>query len=328
MPFAYCVFELSHRIKNFDEKIRYILKKRKEGSQMKQQAISMMIFSFILYSTAFADEINLNNGDRITGEIIEQTESTIFVKTKAMGVVEIDVDCIKPPAGQKEEKEPQVEELKREISIDYTRQSGNTKSSSASFDVFFNKRMPSEYELTGKIDVQYSSSNKKMNNQKWYTLGRYAQSFGLNKDWYRFCKLEVDHDKFANINYRATPGLGIGYWLHDEPDYKFLVEAALGYEYTSHRDSTEDGKEVILVPRMYFEKAVIGSSMVSQELTIYPAIDDPFGKYRYISTSAFTTPISEVWSLRLRWIINHNSNPAENAEKTDIEIRTGLICSF
>jgi len=56
-------------------------------------------------------------------------------------------------------------------------------------------------EFDIKANFEYSSEDKKMNSQKWYTMTRYARNFKKNKKWYWFGKGEIDHDKFADIYY-------------------------------------------------------------------------------------------------------------------------------
>ena len=78
-----------------------------------------------------------------------------------------------------------------------------------------------------------------------------------------FYKLEADHDRFANINYRLTPAIGLGYWFSDTDDYKLMLEAGMGIEYTKFRDSSADSDELIIIPRAFLEKKLIGNSMIS-----------------------------------------------------------------
>ena len=78
-----------------------------------------------------------------------------------------------------------------------------------------------------------------MDTQNWYGMLRYAFSF-WERRWYNFYRLEADHDRFANIDYRIVPSCGIGYWFSDKEDYKAMAELAAQYGYNI--DATEIAK--------------------------------------------------------------------------------------
>ena len=98
----------------------------------------------------------------------------------------------------------------------YNKSSGNTQNSQLSMSLYANRKTDHD-EFTIKGNSLYSSSNNNMDAQKWFASMRYAFSFRERK-WYNFYKLESDHDKFANVDYRIVPSAGIGYWFSDRPD--------------------------------------------------------------------------------------------------------------
>ncbi|RLC35405.1 MAG: hypothetical protein DRZ76_00285, partial [Candidatus Nealsonbacteria bacterium] len=156
------------------------------------------------------------------------------------------------------------------ISLGYNKTSGNTNTSALSAG-FFADRKSDKDEVNLKATLSYSSSDKKMDTQKWYTMSRYAYSF-WKKKWYNFYKLELDHDRFANIDYRILPSMGVGYWFSDSEDFKAMTEAAAGFEHTNYRDDTKDSNEILLIPKAYLEKKVFKNSRISQELILYPSL--------------------------------------------------------
>ncbi|MDP8216134.1 MAG: DUF481 domain-containing protein [Candidatus Kaelpia imicola] len=294
--------------------------------------VVMFVFLFLfIQSYVFADEIYLKNGDRVSGNINSETEESIIIETEAIGTITINrafVDNI-GRSGEIEETpfEPEEDKLwQSEIAVGYSKASGNTQSNQFSLRSKANRKTDHD-ELTLRGDVHYSSSNKKMDSQKWYGMGRYAFSFGGNKKWYNFYKLELDHDRFANIDYRVIPSIGIGYWFSDEPDWKAMTEIGLGLEHTEFRDDTKDSDEVVLIPRAFFEKKLFGDSLVSQDLTLYPPLDD-MGEFRLHSETKLTNPINDKLSLSLSLIDDYNANPPQDTKKNDIQIISALTYSF
>ena len=292
--------------------------------------IFVFLFLFI-QSYLFADEIYLKNGDRVSGNINSETEESIAIETEAIGSITINrafVDNI-VRSGEIEETPFELEEDKlwqSEIAVGYSKASGNTQNNQFSLRSKANRKTDHD-EFTLRGDVHYSSTKKKMDSQKWYGMGRYAFSFGGNIKWYNFYKLELDHDRFANIDYRIIPSIGIGYWFFDEPDWKALTEVGLGLEHTESRDDTNDSDEVILIPRAFFEKKLFGNSLVSQDLTLYPSLGD-IGELRLHSESRLRNPINDKLSLSLSLIGDYNSNPPQDTKKNDIQIISALTYSF
>ena len=296
--------------------------------------IGMVVFVFLflfIQSYLFADEIYLKNGDRISGNINSETEESIVIETEAIGTITVNrtfVDNI-VRSGEIEETSfvPEEDKLwQNDIAVGYSKASGNTQSNQFSLRSKANRKTDQD-EFTLRGDVGYSSSNKKMDSQKWYGMSRYAFSFGENKKWYNFYKLELDHDRFANIDYRIIPSIGIGYWFSDEPDWKAMTEVGLGLEHTEFRDDTKDSDEIVLIPRTFFEKKLFGESRLSQDFTLYPSLSN-MGELRLHSETKLTNPIDDKLSLSLSLIDDYNTNPPQDTKKNDIQIISALTYSF
>lgn len=287
----------------------------------------------VLYASSELKEeviINLKNGDRIRGILVLEDEKQITIENEIIGRVSIKTEFIDKVVAEEETKIHETKEAKpklwqREISLGYNRLSGNTNNSQASMGLYANRKT-GENEFTIKGDVLYSSSDKKMDTQKWYSMIRYAFSF-WNKKWYNFYKLESDHDRFANIDYRMIPSSGIGYWLYDTPDLKAMVEIAMGLEHTDYRDQTKDTNEAVLIPKAYWEKRFFKESRISQDIIFYQPLSDT-GEYRLHSETAFINPINDKFSLRFSFIDDYNSHPARDTKKNDTRFISSLNYSF
>ncbi|MBL7132350.1 MAG: DUF481 domain-containing protein [Candidatus Omnitrophica bacterium] len=282
---------------------------------------------FIWQIDGYSEEIHLKNGDRVSGEIIGQSDENISVETDSMGTILIKRDFVDYIDSVDKETLAEAEEKlwQREISLGYNKSSGNTQNNQFSLRFYANRKTDHD-EFTIKADNFYSSSNKKMDTQKWYGMGRYAFSFWKNK-WYNFYKIEGSHDRFANIDYRIVSATGMGYWFSDQPDWKAMVEVGVGLEHTNFRDTTKDSNEMILVPGAFFEKKLFAGSRISQDLVLYPYLED-MGKYRLYSETSLVNPINDKLSLQLSLIADYNSTPPKDTKKRDMRLISSLTYAF
>jgi putative salt-induced outer membrane protein YdiY len=213
----------------------------------------------------------------------------------------------------------------KELTAGYTQSTGNTQNSQLNASVEA-KRKRKEDEIDLKASTLYSSQNKKMDGQKHNASARYGFSL-WEEGWYGFYKFAVDHDRFANIDYRMIPTAGIGYWFSDTAEWKAQAEVGFGIEHTNYRDNTKETTDAILVPRAFFEKAVFYTATLSQEIVLYPNLEDS-EKYRIYAETRFTNPLSENMSLRCSFIDEFNSDPAGDSKKNDTKTVLSIVYSF
>jgi putative salt-induced outer membrane protein YdiY len=216
---------------------------------------------------------------------------------------------------------------KKEVAIGYNRVTGNTRESqiSGSFLINRNNKHVNEWALKG--NAYYSSNNRKMNSQKWYSNGRYAYSFGSTKKWYNFYNMEADHDRFADIDYRLIPSAGIGYWFYDIPEFKLMAEAGIGYEHTAYRTDIENKGKWILIPRAFLEKQLFANTTIIQDLFYYPAFEN-FNNYRLHSETILNVAMNSKLSIRVSLLNEYNSAPPKDVKKNDLRLTTSLAYSF
>ncbi|MFH1384108.1 MAG: DUF481 domain-containing protein [Candidatus Omnitrophota bacterium] len=285
----------------------------------------------MVLSTASADqEIFLTNEDRLSGTIIKETNETITLETELLGTIIIDkkniekIQSEKKPALEREQSETGIE-WTRKFEAGYNVTSGNTKADSFSLSTFINRKTFAN-ETTFKADIFQSSSQDTMDAQRWSTMARYAYSFWKRK-WYHLYKLEVDHDKFANVDYRIIPVTGIGYWFSDALPLKAMVECSTGLEHTEYNNDTEDSDDAILLPRAYIEWQFLGKLSLSEEVFTYVPIDD-FGDYRLTSISTFSCPIMDNLSFNIHFVNEYDASPAAGAKKHDKRLTSSIAYEF
>jgi len=287
-----------------------------------------IFFIFFSFGDIFAEEIHFKNGDKISGKIIKETDNKLIIETKAMGIISIEKDFIK------QEEKKQMNKVKgenksqwqRKASLGYSQTGGNTEASQGSVEVSINRKTDDD-EWMGQLKAYLSTSNKKMDAKKFYGMARYAYSYGNDLKWYNFYKIEADQDRFANIDYRLIPSTGIGYWFSDEEDWKLMTEGAIGFEHTNYRDLTDSDNEVVLIPRGYLERILIGNLKISQDIILYPSLSDR-GKYRLHSETALINPINDMISWKVSFIDDFNSSPSGTTKKNDFRLISSVDYEF
>lgn len=213
---------------------------------------------------------------------------------------------------------------KQEVSLGYTQKTGNTQSTEL-ISNYEGLRKTDYSELTIKAGVLYSAVNKKMDGQKYNGSLRYAPELG-DTDWFGFGKFEIEHDRFAGIDYRYLPSVGAGYWIAREEGFNASGEVGVGHEYVKYTDGSDDDN-VVLIPRFFIEKAVLEKAKLSEELIFYPNMED-VKKYRLRSETRFTNALSEALSLRVSFIDEFNTNPLGEAKKNDTQLLLALVYGF
>jgi putative salt-induced outer membrane protein YdiY len=290
------------------------------------------LFFLGLPNQAGADTFYFNNGDILSGNVIEERGSVLSIQSEVLGPLEIKREHIKEirldqVSAQTLTKERIQPEWVRELEGSFSRKRGNTANSELVGSFFINRKMEKVNEVTLKGRGYYSEQGRKMNSRKLYGMGRYAFSFGATSKWYQFTKLELDHDRFANIASRMVPALGVGYWFSAQMPFKALIEFAGGYERTDFRAYSEIAHEFVLVPRAYLETTFLDKVTASQEFVVYPSMTD-FGVYRYHSESVVDVPISDQFLLRFAAIDDYQSAPGADAKRNDLRLQSSIAYRF
>ena len=213
----------------------------------------------------------------------------------------------------------------RELSVGFTQATGNTQNSQLT-GIFEADKKTEEDQVTLKASTLYSATNKKMDGQKHNASVRYALNF-MDNPYYVFYKFSVEHDKFSNIDYRMLPTAGIGYWFSDTDDWKAMAEVGFGLEHINYSDTTKERTDAILVPRAFFEKAVFEKAKVSQDITLFPSLEES-DDFRVVTETRFTNPLSDNMSLRFSFIDEFNSNPTGESKKNDTRTVLSIVYSF
>lgn len=209
----------------------------------------------------------------------------------------------------------------------YSMASGNTDKSSANLTAQAAKKFEKSVFLL-KGNMFYSETNKKMDTQKWDLLAKYTLDFGEADKWFSFYQVLFDHDYFADVNYRVTPAAGIGYHIARSEDWTWDVDAGLGYRITRYRvNKSQDDEVLTAIAHTFMKKKVFTKAFLSEDFTAYPGLKSGSAVVCR-SESAFTNPLNEKLDLELKYIVDYNSEPADDKSTTDKQFIAGIKYKF
>lgn len=297
-------------------------------------ARTLFLFLAVLFLpplSARAQTLHLKNGDTLNGRIIEQREDYIKFEHADLGELKIKKDSLKEAAGIESGAEKKIDLPEEnmavwsgELAAGYGASSGNTRNSRLWSRYKLNRKTQGD-EFTAKADAYYSSSDRSMDAQKWSLMLRYA--FSITRKWYNFYKIESDHDRFADIDYRIVPAAGIGYWFFGLKEFKLLAEGALGFSHTHTRQAADNTNEGVLIGRLFCSREFSSGSKISQDTYLYPSLADR-GEFRLRCETSLESPLAEKVSLRFSFVDDYNSDPGGNAKENDLRFLSSLVYSF
>lgn len=236
------------------------------------------------------------------------------------------VSCVVLSAGAVRAQDSEDPKWTGNVFLGYNQQNGNTKKAAGNLSAAASRRVENG-ELSLKGNISYSEANKRMDGQKWDALARYALDFGEENRWYNFYQLFVDHDYFADIDYRITPSAGLGYHIVRSDDFIWDADAGIGYRITKYRSTDETDDDPTALIHTFLKKTLFEKAALSEDLTVYPGLSSEAGVI-VRSETAFTNPLSEKFDLQLKYIVDHNSEPGAGKKKTDTQFIAGLNYKF
>jgi putative salt-induced outer membrane protein YdiY len=209
--------------------------------------------------------------------------------------------------------------LERKFSLGGWLTGGNSRVQSLHGDLYLDRNHKLGSQITLKGSFAHESSGGTDTLFKIYSSLRYSRS--LSRTLYYFYKLEAEHDRFQDIDLRAIPTVGIGYWFVNEDELKSMVEGAVGYQREYTIDRTADELVVLKLSHNLF----LGP--FSNDLDIYAAADDP-DNYRFVNQMDYKVKLNSYYAFKWRLKDEYNNRPAAGVEKNDVHFSISLEYAF
>lgn len=158
----------------------------------------------------------------------------------------------------------------------------------------------------------------------WMARGKYDRF--LDEKFYVYGLLSLEHDRIADLNYRAAPGVGVGYQWVDRPDMSFNTEAGLAYVYEDFIHSDSDD-HIAARLAYHLTKKLNDTVSVFHNLEILPAFEDP-GDYNLDTDAGIRADLTKSFFAEFKVELKRDSTPAEGAQKNDLRYVLGVGWKF
>lgn len=281
----------------------------------------------------------LNDGQRIVGSVtLPPDGTTLAITTKETGAVTASRESVKSIRSNEEQAsyDREIDRYRNPRLIDlwsgyldtgFATSQGNSKTATFTVGAIAN-RITSRDKISVYYTSLFASSNASGSNITTANAkrGGIAYNLNLNPDWFAFGSVDLESDRFQNLDLRFSPAGGLGGHLIKRENT--LLDLRLGMaanrEFFSTGLNRTSGE--ILIGEEYARKFSTAFSL-NQKLVMYPNVTDG-GAYR------MNFDISAVTAIRgwLAWQLTASdrflSNPLPGRKKNDILLTTGVRITF
>ena len=158
----------------------------------------------------------------------------------------------------------------------------------------------------------------------WFAQGKY--DYFWTQKYYTYALMKIEHDRIANLDYRLSPGVGMGYEWSERWNLHFTTELGATDVYESY---SNDGHQqhVALRAAYHVDKKFNDAVTLFHDLEYLPAFEDP-GDYNLNIDGGFRTQLTKQLFAEFRIEWKRDSTPAPEALKNDLRYTLGIGWNF
>lgn len=334
-----------------------------------------LAFTLTTGSSARADEVLFNNGDRLSGKIVSVEGGKMTIDSKIGGTIKVDVTDVKTfttdapieirtKDGQRmtakttagdtagtvkveggtgataggAPRTVQVENMKYvnfseawtgDLVVGALFARGNTYADQVNISGDLGRRTEQDrwtftagYNFGRQRDP--GTGNKSTTADNWYGTAKY--DYFLNEKLYAFGSFRYEHDRIADLDYRLTPGLGLGYQWVETPALFFNTEAGLAYVAEKYKDG--DTNDFIAGRLAYhLKKTINDKAAFFHNLEYYPSLER-FDDYLIITDAGVRFTLTTKMFAEYKAEFRYDATPAAGASRSDLRHIVGVGWQF
>jgi putative salt-induced outer membrane protein YdiY len=329
-------------------------------------AVALLTTLLIYPGFASADEVILENGDRLTGTVIKMENDVLTLKTdysqqpveiKAVKIKQLRTDSdvtLKLVTGEilkgkvqsdKEgllavqatpERAATSVQLKTVAGINPppVRWEGNItiggSSQSGNTNTGAFSAAANAMRRTEKDRIVFSYLFNYASQDKQMTArsnyGTMEYDYFFTKKFYSYLALELLNNTFQDIELRTTVGPGVGYQIWEDPVKALAIEAGVSYVSETHKNSANEDYWAARFGTN-FRYNLLSFLVFTDRFLYFPSLESS-SQYTLRNEAALTSPLGSGWALRLAYILQYNNEPAPRVKKTDNTWIMGLQYNF
>ena len=268
----------------------------REGLLMRIQGMVLLVSLFSAAAVA-ADTIELEGGDKLEVEIIEDGETTIVAEHPVLGRITIPKSALKPPAPE----EPGLfgssilRGWKRSLGVGLSGSSGN--SSDASFNTSLKIGREAE-SYRGNFSTSYFYASKQGEQTTNQFFGDYQHDFLFSGSrFFLFGKGRYDYDAFQSWVNRISASAGAGYEFVNREKFELRGNLGVGF---ARIWGVEPRWKPEGVAAVALEWRIVEGQSFAADTTYYPNFDD-LPEFRLISNANYNIGIGPIAGLSLKF---------------------------
>lgn len=157
-------------------------------------------------------------------------------------------------------------------------------------------------------------------------FGALQYDYFFTRKLYGYLGVELLNDTFKDLNLRTVIGPGAGYQLWDDPVKGLSLEAGLAY-FTEDLKSQEDKRWITVRLGVNYRYKLTDWLVFTDRLVLYPSIER-MSDFTLRNEAALLTAVGSGWSLKLADVLDYVNNPPAGKKKTDSLFTAGLQYAF
>ncbi len=275
---------------------------------------------------ARAETIELMNGDKLSGDVVERTGDRIVLEHEVLGRLTIPTAQLEPP----EPEDPGLfgtsflRGWERSAEIGFNGASGNSDTTDlrAALNLGFE-----DETRRWRFEARYlfSASDNETSQNNFYTL--------LNRDflrpnsrWFWFAGSRYDWDDFRDWKHRLSLSAGPGYEFVSSERFDLL--ARVGPSFTIQGEEFDETKGELLLG-LEAQWRISDTQTLNLRNNLFPELSDP-GEFRNVTNANWTIRLSERHPLAIKLGIenDYESSVDPDRDNNDFKYFGSLLYSF
>lgn len=160
----------------------------------------------------------------------------------------------------------------------------------------------------------------------WDAVAKYDRFYDARL--YAYAVGRIESDRIANLDYRISPGIGVGYQWHESPVWNFNTEAGVSYVYEKFDVAGDDTNEFVALRLAYhYDRKLTDDLLLFHNLEWLPAFEDP-GDYILTTDLGLRVALTEAFFTEFKTEWKRDTEPAPGSLKNDLRYLLGFGWQF
>jgi putative salt-induced outer membrane protein YdiY len=217
-------------------------------------------------------------------------------------------------------KSPPTSTQKATITLNGSRTSGNTETTSAVMNMDYKFRYLT-HRFVSKIDWTYAEDNLVVSKRS--TGAELKYDFFPEDDWFLYTSFGARNDGFADLSLRTTAGIGAGIQVLDRDDLTWSEEAGISALNEDFKVAEDDSASTLRVAGNAEWILREGQLTVFHDHTLFVSLDEPDDILAQ-SRLGLRTQVIGGFSLNAQINARHDSSPPAGIRENDLEFLLGV----